>query len=188
MDCIMAGAGSRRSIISSVEIFWENQGGKKGRKPLNITFCVWCQLLTEFGKLRTGSLVGKVEKSQLPSRQPHSATHAKYIFLSSRRTFLSGRGKDFRGQFGSKLCGIFSSRSLWPPWPLTSAPRTLNTRASPVPTKWGTRHICREKASSFYSNLKYLHGFLTKSTRRRPIFVGVKSWHKYQVPSIIGGF
>lgn len=174
----MAGAGSRRSIISSVEIFWENQGGKKRKKAIQHYFLSLVPAADWVGKHRTGSLVMKVEKSQLPSRQPHSATHTKYIFLSSRRIFLSGRGEDSRGQFGSKLGAILSSQIIWPPLPPTSALHTLNTRASPVTTGWGITHMCMEKVSSFYCNLKYLHGFLTKSIHRRAISIKVKSWHK----------
>ena len=116
--------------------FEKTKGGKR-RKPLNITFCLQCQLLTAFGKRGAGRLVVQGEKSQLLSCQPHTATQAK---KKKVKLFLSGAEEDFRGQFGSQLWRIFWKESMKPPLVLTSAPSASKARLSPLPTQWGIRH------------------------------------------------
>lgn len=50
------GQGAEGVLFHLSKSFEKIKGEKERRKPLNITFCLWCQLLTASGKHEAGSL------------------------------------------------------------------------------------------------------------------------------------
>lgn len=142
----------------------------------------------ESGEHRAGGPIVAVDSSRLCPANPRRHTRKRYFFFPQGELSLSGTREDLRGQFGSRLFGIFWSDSIWPPWLPTAAPPTPETRTSPIPTQEDIRRICTEKIRAFIATLIIFTGPELRDHLKDRCPSDQNSCHQPQVLGVTGEF